>query len=293
MATIVSSRPRAVSISVRNHLRERWLTYLFLAVMGLMIALPLVALVLESFTRSGEILRFPPTLIPAEFVPDNYNKLFGTGDLQLGRWLFNSFFVSTTATVAVVIVCSMAAYAFARLKFPGRNILFGIFLATIMVPQQITLIPNYLLMRDLKFLNSYNALIWPAVANVFAVFLLRQFFMAIPKELEEAAVLDGASYFGVFWHVIIPLSTTALTAMGIFVFLANWNDLLWPLLVAGRTEMRTLPVGLTVLNGAYAGTDRGLVLAGATFATIPVLIVYIIFQRNIIKGVTMTGLAGQ
>src|SRR5260221_323063 len=151
--------------------------YIILIVMTLFIGFPLFAVMVESFTRSGDILRYPPPLIPSEPTLDNYQKLFSMQDLQLPRWLFNSFFVSSSTTIWVIIVCSLAAYAFARLRFPGRNLLFGIFLATIMIPSQITLIPNYLLMRDLHFLNNYNALIWPGVANVFAVFLLRQFFM--------------------------------------------------------------------------------------------------------------------
>jgi len=213
--------------------------------------------------------------------------------LQLPRWLFNSVFVAAAYSFAVITVCSLAAYAFARLRFPGRTILFGLFLATIMIPSQVTLIPNYLLMRDIKFLDTYNALIWPGVANVFGVFLLRQFFMGIPRELEEAAIMDGATRFGVYWRVVLPLSTNALIALGIYVFLNNYNDLLWPLLVTSRLEMRTIPAGLQVLNGAFGTLDRGLVLAAATFASVPVLIVYIIFQRRILKGITMTGMGGQ
>jgi multiple sugar transport system permease protein len=163
-----------------------------------------------------------------------------------------------------------------------------------MIPSQVTLIPNFLLMRDLKFIDTFNALIWPGAANVFAVFLLRQFFMQIPQELEEAAILDGASYFGRFRHVILPLSTNALTALAIFVFLGHYNDLFWPFIVTNSIDMRTLPVGLTILNSAYAVTSRPLILAGAMFATIPILIVYIIFQRRIIKGVTVTsGMGGR
>jgi multiple sugar transport system permease protein len=280
-------------MSLRYLLSRYGSTYIMLILIGLFVGLPLMAVVLVSLNKSGEILRFPPSLLPTTPTLDNYVKLFSQDDLQLPRWLFNSFFVATSTTAAILVVCSMAAYAFARLRFPGRNLLFFLFLITVMLPSQITLIPNFLLMRDLKFLSTYNALIWPGVANVFAVFLLRQFFMAIPKELEEAAVIDGANYWTIFYRIILPLSVSALTATGIFVFLANWNDLFWPLLVTSKTELRTLPVGLTVLNGAFANTDRGLVLASATFGLIPVLIVYLIFQKRIIKGITMTGLAGQ
>jgi multiple sugar transport system permease protein len=267
--------------------------YLFLIIMTIFVGFPLLILVGESFMHSNEIIRWPPIIIPANPTIENYQHMFSQQDLALPRWLFNSVFVATSNTVLVLIVASMAAYAFARLNFPGRNILFFVFLATIMIPGQVTLIPNYLLMRDLKFLDNYNALILPGVANVFGVFLLRQFFMAVPRELEEAAILDGATRFGVYWRVILPLSVNALVALGIFVFLNNYNDLFWPLLVTNKLEMRTLPAGLTVLNGAYGTLDRGLVLAGATFASLPVLIVYIIFQRRILKGITMTGMGGQ
>jgi multiple sugar transport system permease protein len=191
------------------------------------------------------------------------------------------------------LICSPAAYAFARLRFPGNNALFAFLLITIMIPSQVTLIPNYLLMRDLKWLDTFNALIFPGAANVFGVFLLRQFFMQIPSDLEEAAVLDGATYWGRFWHVVLPLSTNALTALAIFVFLGHYNDLFWPFIVTNSLETRTLPVGLTILNSSYAGQYRPMVLSGAVLSTIPILIVYIIFQRRIIRGVTLTGLAGR
>ena len=186
-------------------------------------------------------------------------------------------------TLAVIAICTPAAYAFARLKFPGRNLLFGLLLLTVMIPSQVTLIPNFLLMRDLKFLDTFNALIWPGAANVFGVFLLRQFFQQIPQELEEAAILDGATYWGRFWHVILPLSTNAITALAILVFLGHYNDLLWPFITMNSLDMRTLPVGLQILNSSYAGQDRPMVLAGAVFATVPIVIFYIIFQRRIIQ----------
>ena len=147
-------------------------------------------------------------------------------------------------------------------------------------------------MGDLKFLDTYHALIWPAGASVFGVFLLRQFFLTIPTELEEAAVLDGASRFGVYRHVVLPLSSSALVALGIFTFLGSWNDLFWPLIVLNRLEMRTLPVGLAILVGEY-GYERALGMAGATVALIPVLIFYAIFQRRIIEGITLTGMGGR
>ncbi|MHB8626915.1 MAG: carbohydrate ABC transporter permease [Aggregatilineales bacterium] len=271
----------------------RALLYGFLIVMAVLVGFPLFQLIAQSLMHNNDILHYPPQLIAPEMTFENYTHLFASQDLMLPRWLLNSFFVSTSITIGVLVIASLAAYAFARLHFPGQRILFFFFLATVTLPSQVTLIPNFLLMRDLHFLDNYNGLIWPGLANVFAIFLLRQFFAEIPVELEEAAILDGASRWGVFIRIIVPLSSSALTALGILVFLNAWNDLFWPLIVTNSVEMRTLPVGLTVLNGNYGALDRGLVLAGATFATIPVLIVYIIFQRRIIKGITLTGMGGR
>lgn len=268
-------------------------SYALLIIASLFVVVPLLTIVSQSFMTNQEVNRWPPQLIPIAPTLNNYNTVLTQQDLQIGIWLRNSVFAAVGYTAAVMVICAPAAYAFARLKFPGNNILFGLLLLTVMIPSQVTLIPNYLLMRDLKFLNTFHALIWPGAANVFGVFLLRQFFMQIPSELEEAAILDGASYWGRFWRIILPLSTNALTALGIFVFLGHYNDLFWPFIVTNSIDTRTLPVGLTILNSSYAGQYRPMVLAGAVFATIPSMIVYIIFQRRIIKGVTLTGMGGR
>jgi multiple sugar transport system permease protein len=286
------SAPQRVPSSRR--LPENIWLYVFLVIASLFVGFPLLVLALQSLQPNSVILSTPPRLIPETgLTQEHYQTLFSRDDLMLDRWLLNSAYVASVTTLLVVVIASPAAYAFARLQFPGQKVLFYILLATVMVPTQMTYIPNFLLMRDLKFLDTYNALIFPNIANVFAVFLLRQFFLSIPKELEEAARLDGASYFGTFLKIVMPLSTTALVAMSIFVFISNWNELVWSLIVINKVEMRTLPAGLTVLNAAFEGTDRGVVLAGAMFASIPVLIFYILFQRWIIKGITFTGMGGR
>ncbi len=267
--------------------------YVFLAILGLLVAMPLVLILSQSLMDNTTLYTWPPQVVTLAPNFGSYQTLFSQPDLQLGRWLFNSLFASASYTVVVLTICAPAAYAFSRLQFRGRNVLFFILLATIIIPSQVTLIPNYLLMRDLHFLNSINALIWPGAANVFAVFLLRQFFMQIPQELEEAAILDGCSYFGRFWKIILPLSSNALTALTIFVFLGHYNDLFWPLIVNSRVDMRTLPVGLAILNSSYGGSERPVLLAAAVFATVPILLVYSFFQRKIIQGVTLTGMAGR
>lgn len=268
-------------------------SYAFLIVLSAFVVFPMLIAVSQSFMTNQEVNRWPPKVVPTEPTIEAYENVLTQQDLRLDLWLRNSMIAATGYTFSVLFLCAPAAYAFARLEFPGNRILFAFLLVTIMLPSQVTLIPNFLLMRDLDWMDTFYALIFPGAANVFGVFLLRQFFMQIPKELEEAAVLDGASYFGRFRHVVLPLSTNALVALSIFVFLFHYNDLFWPLIVTNSLETRTLPVGLSILNQSYAGQYRPMILAGATLSTIPILIVYVIFQRRIIQGVTMTGMAGR
>lgn len=272
--------------------RHFW-AYFVLFILSLFVLLPMMVAFWQSFMTNQAVNRWPPQIIPTDPTLDNFQQVLTQQDLRLDLWLRNSLIAATGYTIAVLVICSPAAYAFARLRFPGNKILFAFLLVTIMIPSQVTLIPNYLLMRDLKWLDTFNALVFPGAANVFGVFLLRQFFMQIPQELEEAAVLDGAGYFGRFWYVILPLSTNALMALAIFVFLGHYNDLFWPFIVTNSLETRTLPVGLTILNSSYAGQYRPMVLSGAVLSTIPILIVYIIFQRRIIQGITLTGMGGR
>jgi multiple sugar transport system permease protein len=277
----------------KSSLYQHFWAYLFLILLVLFVIFPLLIAFSQSLMTNQEVNRWPPAIIPPNPTLDNFKTVLSQQDLRLDLWLRNSLIAATAYTSAVLVICSPAAYAFARLRFPGNRLLFAFLLATIMIPSQVTLIPNYLLMRDLKWLDTFHALVWPGAANVFAIFLLRQFFMQIPKELEEAAVLDGASYWGRFWHIILPLSTNALTALAIFVFLGHYNDFFWPFIVTNSLETRTLPVGLAILNSAYAGQYRPMVLSGAVLSTIPILLVYIVFQRRIIKGVMLTGMAGR
>ncbi|MEQ8676661.1 MAG: carbohydrate ABC transporter permease [Aggregatilineales bacterium] len=273
---------------------DKFWTYAILLTLAVFVILPLSIAVSQSFMTNAEVNDWPPKLVPSSPNLDAFERVLTQQDMRLDLWLRNSLIAATGYTLAVLVLCAPAAYAFARLRFPGNNLLFGFLLITIMIPPQITLIPNYLLMRDLQWLDTMNALIFPGAANVFGVFLLRQFFMTIPSELEEAAVLDGAGYFQRFWYVILPLSTNAMVALSIFVFLGHYNDLFWPFIVTNSLETRTLPVGLAILNSAYAGQFRPTVLAGAVLSSIPILIVYIIFQRRITEGVMLTGgLAGR
>jgi multiple sugar transport system permease protein len=253
-------------------------------------ALPIFWMVSQSLTFEREIYVWPLRLFPAHPTLDNYYRvLFSRPDLPIGRWYFNSFLVATASTALVLLVASLAAYAYARLEFPGRDLLFFGLLATVMIPGAVTMIPVFIILRQLGLIDTYAALILPHGAGVISVFLLRQFFQSIPRELEEAAILDGCSRLGVYWHVVLPLSRSALAALAIFVFLGSWNDFLWPFIATNELTMRTLPVGLTIFNGEY-WTERGLIMAGASLSAIPVLVVYALFQQHIIRGVALTGL---
>ena len=273
----------------RRSRASAWL-YAFLAPLAVVIGFPFYWMLALSITPPNEIYRWPLRFFPATPTLDNYVQLFTRQDLQIGRWFVNSVVIATSETVLTLLVCSLAAYGFARLEFPGRDQIFYSLLFALMVPTQVTLIPTFLLIRMFGWLDSYQGVVLPGVAGVFGVFLLRQFFLSLPRELEEAAVIDGASRLRIYWRIALPLIRAGLVALVIFVFLGSWNNLFWPLIVLNRLEMRTLTVGLTVLRGAYGADQMGLVMAGAAFASIPVLVFYAVFQRQILQSITLTGL---
>jgi multiple sugar transport system permease protein len=276
---------------MKAKLSSRILTHVFLIAVALICVLPLVF----SLKTSLEPARFAfqvPTWELHDPSLEHYFDVINRQDLMLPTWFLNSLVVSFSIVALQLLVVSTAAYAFARLTFPGRNLIFFLFLFTIMVPTQVTMIPVYTMIRSLKLLDSFLALILPAMANVFGLFMIRQFFLGIPKELEEAAMIDGAGRWRTFFTVMVPQVKAGLVALGILTFLGSWNDLFWPMIVMNKLEMRTLPVGLTVLNGTYA-TERALVLAGAFFAIIPALILYGIFQKRILQGSMLSGLGGR
>ncbi len=248
---------------------------------------PFLWMILTSFKSLGEILKSPPTILPAKFHFDNYVRAFDAA--PFGRYYFNSLFVSACVTVGQLITCSMAAFAFARLKFKGRDVIFFLFLATMMVPGQVTMIPSFMILYRLGWINSYKALIVPGLASAFGTFLLRQFFMTIPRELEEAAYIDGCSRFGVLWRVIMPLAKPALAALAVFTFMGVFNDFLWPLIVINSESLRTVPLGLAVFRDRYT-SEWDKLMAASVAATVPILLIFFFAQKYFIKGITFSGL---
>jgi multiple sugar transport system permease protein len=286
-----------------NLAKARWrfrsstiISYLFLTLVLLAILFPIVWIVSQSFTKESEILQWPIRLIPESPTFQHYKDLFiarpGRPELPILRWMFNSLFVTGVATLGVLFISSLAAYAFSRLTFPGRDLLFMVMGATLLIPSTLLLIPSFMLIRSFGWLDTYHALIWPQLAGFFGVFLLRQFFMSIPKELEEAAIIDGCSFFGIYWRIVLPLAKPALATLGIFTFLQVYNDFVWPLIVLNNNEMRTLPIGLAIFNGEY-WSEQGIIMAGVVLTSAPVLIVYLVFQRQITKAVLTAGFGGR
>ena len=266
-----------------------WLAFLPLA---LIVIIPLIYEVSMAFTHESNQLNFPIEWIPRPITIANFTHIFADVTLPIEKWFGNSLVISTVGTLIVVFLSSLSGYAFARLEFPGKQLLFSLLLFSMMIPAAITLIPTFLLLRDLKLLNSYHAIWWPGAAGVLGIFLMRQHFYDIPMDLEDAARVDGAGRFRIYWQICMPLVRGAMVALSIFTFLGMWNDLFWPLIVLSDRATLTLPVGLVIIQqGSYI--QRGLAFAAAFIASAPVLLFYAIFQRKIIAGITTTGLAGQ
>ncbi len=292
MSTMTTTHRAARKRLISKETRRAILMWLLFLPLGFIIIIPLLYMFSMAFTTEANQFVLPIRWIPIPPTLQNFNKIFADPLLPLGRWFFNSLLVATVGTIIILIVSSLSGYAFARLEFPGKNLLFSLLLFSLMIPAAITLIPVFLLLRTLGMLDTYNAIWWPAAASVTGIFLLRQHFYAVPRELEDAARVDGANRFRIYWQVCLPLVRGALVALSIFTFLGLWNDLFWPLIVLNKQANLTLPIGLVVLQqGSYI--QRGLAFAGAFVASVPVLIFYVIFQRQIIAGITTTGMAGQ
>jgi multiple sugar transport system permease protein len=264
--------------------------YLVLLAVMALIAGPFLWMISNAFKDQTTIFANPPAWLPSQPILDNYVAAWT--QVPFGLFLLNSLKVAGLITIGQLITCSMAAYAFARLRFPGREVVFGIYLSSLMVPSQVTIIPLYILMSNLGLVDTHAALILPALASAFGTFLLRQFFLTIPRELEEAAIIDGAGLMRVFLTIILPLSRPALATLAIFTFTYFWNDFFTPLIFLDSQQNLTLPVGLVVLQGQYAVTSPAVMFAGVCMAILPVLIVFLIGQRYIIAGITLTGLKG-
>jgi len=266
------------------------LLYAVLVLVSLIIVLPLVWVLITSFKTDGDVITNPYGIIPDPFSTEAY-KTLSSGQQPIFRWLLNSFLAASLQTILILATASAAAYALARLEFRGKKLIFGLIISTLLVPPVIFLIPNYLIVQNLGWLDTIWAISIPGAASAFGVFFLRQFFVGLPMEIEEAARIDGAGDLRIFLQIILPLSKPALSTLAVLSFLSNWNDFLWPIYVLLSPENLTLQPGLSQLQGAYS-THFSIVMAGAVIASVPVLILFAIAQRQIVESVASSGVKG-
>lgn len=262
-----------------------WATYSILTVLGLMTVAPFALMVLIAFMTPAQSMAYPPTFWPNPATGANYVQAVSSAGL--GRYFLNSLLVATATTAGQLLFCAMAGYAFARFRFAGRDALFLVVLATMMVPTQVNLVPLFGLMADFGLINTYAALILPGLVGAFGIFLMRQSFLAFPTELEDAALIDGLGPWGTFWRVALPLSAPALASLGIFTFVTAWNAFLWPLVVTHSDALFTLPVGLAAFKSSFREvTDWGVLMAATAITIAPAVIAFLLGQRHFVQGLS-------
>ena len=270
--------------------RRVWWLYALLLLGLLAVAGPFLWMILSSFKPQSELVRVPPTWLPETWTFSNYDRLFT--QLNFPRYFFNSVFVAGSVVLANIVFCSMVGYALAKLNFVGKRLIMLLVLGTLMVPGSVTVIPLFVLMSKLGLVNTYWAVILPFAVGPFGVFLMRQFMLGIPNDLLEAARVDGASEFRIFWKVVVPLSWPGMAALGIITFLGSWNNFLWPLIVLTDEHMYTLPVALGTFAIGQHQADYGLLMAGATALVIPIVVVFLLLQRHFTESIANTGIKG-
>lgn len=267
----------------------RLLLYVILYGGAVAMVVPFLWMLSTSLKTLPDVFKWPPQWIPNPPLWENYARVFTL--VPFGRYFLNTAFVSAARVAGVVVTSAMAGYAFARLRFWGRDVLFFVYLGTMMIPGQVTMIPNFIIMRYLHWIDTYYALIIPQIFSAFGTFLMRQYFLSLPRELEEAAVIDGCNPWGVFRRIALPLALPALATLSIFTLLSSWNDFMWPLIMTNSPKLRVLSVGLSSFQETYV-TNWPLLMAGAVLALLPVLIAYLFAQRYFVEGIAMSGIKG-
>jgi multiple sugar transport system permease protein len=273
---------------------ENSFVHLILMLGAVIMVMPFAWMLSTSLKNQNEVFSYPPEWIPSTLVWDNYVRAWQAA--PFARYFVNSIIVAVAVTLGTLVTSSLAAYAFARIRFPGRDALFAIYLSSMMIPHQMTIIPSYLVLGDLGALSpalgldTYFALIAPFLASAFGVFLLRQSFLTLPNELEDAAILDGCGKLGFLWRIVIPLSRPALATLALFTFMANWNSYLWPLIVTNSNNMRTVQIGLKYFVGQEGVSQWALLMAAAVFVTLPIVMVYFFVQKQFVQGIASTGI---
>ena len=268
---------------------KKTLSYILLSLFGISMIVPFLWMVSTSLKEPGDVFTYPPKWVPAPIIWENYPKAWNA--VPFARGYMNSIFVAVTVTFGQVFTSSLAAYAFARLSFPGRDKLFLGYLGTMMIPGAVTMIPVFILLRKLGWIDTYKALIIPSMFSAYGTFMLRQFFMSLPTDLEDAAKIDGCSLFGIYTKIILPLSKPALATLTIFTFMGSWMSFMWPLIVTNSMELKTLPVMLASFQGLYT-TDWTLLMAGSIIILSPIIVVFILGQRYFVEGIKLGAIKG-
>jgi multiple sugar transport system permease protein len=266
---------------------SRVLLHVALLTIGIIFFLPFVWSISTSLKPMKDLFQVTPNLIPSQIRWQNYNDVLDK--VPFLRFYANTIIVTVARVIGQVFLASMAAFAFSRLRFPGRDALFFLLLAGLMVPQQVLMIPNYILMRQVGWLDSYQGLIVPLLFSAFGTFLIRQYLLSIPADFQEAATIEGANPFQIYWQIYVPLARPALSAFAFLVILWSWNEFLWALIMTSQTDMRVLSVGIALFQGQHF-SNNAFLLAAANMATIPVLILFLVFQRQLVEGITLSGL---
>jgi ABC-type glycerol-3-phosphate transport system permease component len=263
----------------------------FLIVIGLLVAMPIFIAIFASFKLPQDITNYPPTLLPEQWTVENYITAWTS--TPFGRFFLNSVVQTGIIVVANIIFSVLAAYAFSFLEFPGRDLLFYLVVGSLMIPFQLTFIPNFVLISEWGWSNSFQGLTAPFLASAFGVFMLRQFFLSVPRDLYDSARIDGASNWRFMWQILVPISKGSISAFGIFSFLGAWSQYLWPLIITSEEKWRTIQIGLRFfLFDQERGADWGAIMAASVIALIPTLFIFLVAQRQLVKGIAMTGLKG-
>lgn len=285
----VEAAPKAPRAD-RAKVIRRVLGYGALGLLAAVSLLPFLWMLSTSLKSLDEVFVYPPQWIPRDFRFDNYVTLWTDFPL-FNTWVFNSFKIVIVIVGAQVLICSLSAYAFARLEFPGRDLLFYLYVGSLLVPDVVNILPNYVIARQLGWIDTHTALIVPAMASAFGIFMLRQFFLTIPRELEDAARVDGASYWRIYRDIVLPLSGPAIATLTVFLFIWNWNDFLSPLIMLNTPPKYTVQLGLAFVNDSRS-TDWNRLMSGNLISLMPLLVVYAVAQRHLVQGISLTGLKG-
>lgn len=293
MAVVIADAAPAAAVAPRRQGRPRrtWTTKtlygIVAATASIVVLLPLIWMALTSFKPEADIVSYPPRLWPQHWTIQHYVDVWRR--IPFARLYVNTIIFAGSVTVLSLTLDSMTAYALARLTFRGRNAVFALILLVLMLPFQVTLIPLYDLLSDLHWVNTYHGLIVPRATNAFGIFFLRQFFLSLPKDLEEAARIDGAGEFRIYWRIIVPLSRPALLTLALFHFMYNWNDLLWPLIINQSASRQTLPSGLAVFVGQHV-VEYGLLMAASVLSLVPIILFFLVVQNRFVEGIATTGI---